>query len=94
MNTESDQEVPLPRNNGEKTKRIDLGLATLSATAAPGATHTPEEIACFCDCTPAMISTIEAGALRKMRKKVFAQFNIDIADQTDLRHWMALHFRA
>jgi hypothetical protein len=93
MNTESDQEVPLPRNNGEKTKRIDLGLATLSATAAPGATHTPEEIACFCDCTPALIASIEARALRKMRKKMAAQFNINHADTAELRRWLASHFR-
>jgi hypothetical protein len=94
MNTETDSEEPLPRNSGAKTKRIELGLAILSATATPGALYTPEEIACFCDCTASLILDIEARALRKLRKKILAQFDIDIADTAGLRRWLALHLRS
>ena len=97
MNTEHTEtacEAPLPRNSGEKSRRIDLGLAILSATAAPGATHTPQEIACFCDCTPSLIMDIEARALRKMRKKIATKFNVDLGNETDLRRWLALQLNS
>lgn len=69
-------EEPLPRNNGEKTRRIDLGLAIVSNIAPPGATFTPDEIASFCGCSAAMISAIEARALRKLRRKMRKQFSL------------------
>jgi hypothetical protein len=95
MNTETanENEAPLPHNHGAKTRRIDLGLAILSASATPGASFTAEEISCWCDCTPAMVGQIEARALRKMRKKVSAQFNLKLSDVAGLRRWMALHFQ-
>jgi hypothetical protein len=94
MNMETDNEAPLPHNNGAKTERIDLGLAIFRAVAPPRATFSAEEIACWCDCTPAMISSIEARALRKMREKASSKFDIQIADTTDLRRWMALQFHS
>jgi hypothetical protein len=90
MNATSDHEESLPRNSGKKTKRIELGLAILSAKAVPGVTYEPEEIACFCDCTPVLIANIEARALRKMRQKMAEQFNIENAETEDLRRWLAL----
>jgi hypothetical protein len=93
-NIETDCEAPLPRNSGAKTKRIELGLAILSATATPGAMYTPEEIACFCDCTTALIMDIEARALRKMRTKILAKFGIDLVNPADLRRWLALNLRS
>jgi hypothetical protein len=94
MNTETDKEELLPRNSGAKTQRIDLGLAILSALAAPRATFDQPDIAAFCGCTPAMIGHIEARALRRLREKVGTQFKIEISDVADLRRWLALHFRS
>jgi hypothetical protein len=93
MNTETDSELPLPHNDGAKTERIDLGLAVLSAVTPPRAALTPTEIAAWCDCTPSMVSQIEARALRRLREKVGAQFNIEISDLSDLRRWMATNFQ-
>jgi hypothetical protein len=94
MNTEKECEAPLPRNDGAKTRRIDLGLANLSALAPPRAEYDAHDIAAFCECTPAMIGSIEARALRRLREKVSAQFHLEISDAADLRRWMALHFRS
>jgi hypothetical protein len=94
MNTQSDSEAPLPHNDGAKTKRIDLGLAVLSALTPPQAALTPAEIAAWCGCTPSMITSIEARALRRLREKVCVQFNFSSSDQAGLRRWMALHFRS
>ena len=94
MNTDTDYEEPLPRNSGPKAERIDLGLALLSALAPCRAALTTIDIAAWCGCTPAMISSIEARALRRMKEKVSAQFKIDLSNMADLRRWMALHFHS
>jgi hypothetical protein len=57
----------LPRYyHGEKTLRIDLGLAILSARARPGERYSYEEIAAFCGCSKTLIQIIEARAIRKI----------------------------
>jgi hypothetical protein len=94
MNTEIEDEAPLPHNDGAKTQRIDLGLAILSALARPRATFEQEDIAAFCGCTKSYISHIETRALRRLRKKVAAQFDFSGSDLGDLRRWMDLHFRS
>lgn len=50
----------------EKSGRIDLGLAILSAVR-PGEQLTCAEIAAYCDCCPQRINQIEAGALERLR---------------------------
>jgi hypothetical protein len=94
MNTETDSEALLPHNDGTKTERIDLGLALLSATVPPRARLSPVDIAAWCGCTPAMISSIEARALRRMREKVRAKFHLSPSDMADRRRFLALHFQA
>jgi transposase len=94
MNTETNPEAPLPRNDGAKSERIDLGLALLSAAAPPRAMLSPADIAAWCGCTPAMISSIEARALRRMREKVRAQFRLSRSDMADRRRFLSLHFQS
>jgi hypothetical protein len=94
MNTETDNETLLPHNNGAKTERIDLGLALLSTAAPPRAALTAQDIAAWCGCTPSMISSIEARALRRLREKVRAQFNLSHSDLDDRRQFLALHFQS
>jgi hypothetical protein len=94
MNTETNPEGPLPHNHGAKTERIDLGLALLAAAAPPRATLSAVEIAAWCGCTPAMISSIEARALRRMREKVRAKFRLSRSDMTDRRRFLAMHFQS
>jgi transposase len=94
MNTETNPEVPLPHNDGAKTARIDLGLAVLSAVVPPRAMLSPADIAAWCGCTPAMISSIEARALRRMREKVRARFKLSQSDMADRRRFLALHFQS
>jgi hypothetical protein len=93
MNTETNPETPLPHNDGAKTARIDLGLALLAAVTPPRAMLSPVDIAAWCGCTPAMISSIEARALRRMREKVRAQFKLSQSDMADRRRFLALHFK-
>jgi hypothetical protein len=76
MNTETEHEAPMPRNDGAKTERIDLGLALLRAAAPPRVSFSQEDIAAWCGCTPAMIGSIEARALRRLRQKVRARFGL------------------
>lgn len=54
----------------ERSLRIDLGLAVLSAVAVPGVRYTLEEIAAFADCTKHNIFRIQTAALRKLRKRL------------------------
>jgi hypothetical protein len=91
MNTNPENEAALPHNDGAKGRRIDLGLAIFSAVAAPRTAYTAAEIAEWCDCTPAMISSIEARALRRLREKVRAQFNLSRSDMANFTRFMALH---
>ena len=88
--TSSEHEPPLPHNDGAKTRRIDLGLAILSAVAPPRVSHTPSEIAAWCACTPAMISSIEAQALRRLREKVRRSFGLARCDMGERRRLVAL----
>ncbi len=94
MRSETDCEAALPHNNGAKTERIDLGLALLSAAAPPCAGFTAEDIAAWCGCTPSMITSIEARALRRLREKVRVQFNCSLADMEDRRRFLAMHFES
>jgi hypothetical protein len=91
MNTEP--EPALPHNHGAKTQRIDLGLAILSAVAQPCVTYTPMEIAAWCGCTPAMISSIEARARRRLREKVRQQFGLARSDMASRRRFLAVQFQ-
>jgi len=93
MDTETNVETSLPHNDGAKTERIDLGLALLSATAPPRSKLSAAEIAAWCDCTPAMITGIEARALRRLREKVGAEFNLSRFDPAERRRFLALHFQ-
>jgi hypothetical protein len=88
----AEQELPLPHNDGAKTARIDLGLALLSALAPPRHSFTAVEIAAWCGCTPAMISSIEARAQRRLREKVRQHFGLARSDMADRRHFMASLF--
>ena len=90
MSTQTDCEEALPHNDGAKARRIDLGLAVLSAVAPRRATHSAAEIAEWCECTPSMISSIEARALRRLREKVRVQFNLSPAEMANLRRYLAL----
>lgn len=94
MNTDTNSEAPLPHNDGAKTARIDLGLALLAAAAPPRAILSPVDIAAWCGCTPAMISSIEARALRRLREKVRAKFRLSRSDMADRRRFLALHFQS
>jgi len=94
MNLDPNSEAPLPRNAGAKTERIDLGLSLLSALAPPGAAFSPGDIAAWCGCTPAMITSIEARALRRLREKVRAQFQLSRADMAERRRFLAVHFQS
>jgi len=85
-------EPALPHNNGAKTDRIDLGLAILSAVTPPRVPLSPKEIAAWCGCTPAMITSIEARAWRRLRQKVRQQFGSVRFDAAGRREFMALHF--
>jgi hypothetical protein len=87
-----EQEAPLPHNDGAKTERIDLGLAILSALAPPRDSFTAVEIAAWCGCTPAMISSIEARAQRRLREKVRQTFGLARSDMADRRRLLALVF--
>jgi DNA-directed RNA polymerase specialized sigma24 family protein len=51
----------------EKSARIDLGLAILSATR-PGKQLSCAEIAAYCDCTPEAIRHVEQKALARLRR--------------------------
>jgi hypothetical protein len=93
MDSETNIEPLLPHNDGEKTDRIDLGLALLASVAPPRTALSPADIAAWCDCTPAMITAIEARALRRMREKVRAKFNLSRFDMTDRRRFLTLHFQ-
>ncbi|HEV7926750.1 MAG TPA: hypothetical protein VGR14_15430 [Verrucomicrobiae bacterium] len=94
MKPPTDYEPPLPRNDGAKSERIDLGLALLSALAPRRAALTPIDIAAWCGCTPAMISSIEARAMRRMKQKVRAQFKVSPFDVAERRQFLARHFRS
>jgi hypothetical protein len=94
MSAPTSREAPLPHNNGAKTERIDLGLALLSSLAPPRAALTPIDIAAWCGCTPAMISSIEARALRRMREKVRVEFKLSHTAMADLRRFMELHLQS
>jgi hypothetical protein len=94
MNTRTGDETSLPHNNGAKTKRIDLGLALLSSLAPPRAALTTIDIAAWCACTPAMISSIEARALRRMREKVRVHFKLSRAEMANFRRFMDLHLQS
>jgi hypothetical protein len=94
MNTQTVPEAPLPHNDGAKTERIDLGLALLSALAPSRAALTAIDIAAWCGCTPSMISSIEARALRRLREKVCAHFKLSRSDLADRRRFLALHFQS
>lgn len=54
-------------NGGEKSQRIDLGLALLEAVTKPGEALTYHDIAMWAGCSRAMIQLIERRALRKLR---------------------------
>jgi hypothetical protein len=54
------------RAQDEKGKRIDLGLAIISAISPPGRAWSYVEIAAFCDCSKTAIQQIERKALRKL----------------------------
>ena len=86
----SQHEAGLPKNDGAKTERIDLGLAILSAVAPPHVSFTPSEIAAWCGCTPAMISSIEAQAQRRLREKVRRSFGLARCDMAERRRLVAL----
>jgi hypothetical protein len=94
MKTHARHEAPLPHNNGAKTKRIDLGLDLLLALAPPRAALTQDDIAAWCGCTPAMIGSIEARALRRLREKVRVGFNLSPADMTNFRRFLDLHLQS
>jgi len=91
MNMENSHEAPLPHNHGAKARRIDLGLAILSAVAPRRAIYSAAEIADWCGCTPAMVSSIEARALRRLREKVRVKFKLSQADMANLPRFLALH---
>jgi hypothetical protein len=93
METATHLETSLPHNHGAKTERIDLGLALLAAVTPPRTVLSPAEIAAWCDCTPAMITGIEARALRRMREKVREQFNLSGSDMAGSRQLLAMHFQ-
>ena len=61
------QDLSVPSSGAEKTARIDLGLALLSAVAEPGVSYTYDEIAAWCGCTNSAIYLIEQRALKKIR---------------------------
>jgi len=92
MKTQTGPGAALPHNHGAKTKRIDLGLALLSALAPPRAALDTIDIAAWCGCTPDMISSIEARALRRMKEKVRAHFKVSPFDMADRRRFLALQF--
>jgi hypothetical protein len=94
MNTQTMHAAPLPHNDGAKTERIDLGLALLSALAPPRAALTTIDIAAWCGCTPAMISVIEARALRRMKEKVREHFKVSPFDMQDRRRFLAVNFQS
>jgi hypothetical protein len=94
MKTRTVHEKPLPHNNGAKTESIDLGLALLSALTPPRAALTPIDIAAWCGCTPALITSIEARALRRMKEKVRAHFKVSAFDLEARRRFLALHFHS
>jgi hypothetical protein len=54
------------RAQDAKGKRIDLGLAIISAISPPGRLWSYVEIAAFCDCSKTAIQQIERKALRKL----------------------------
>ncbi len=78
-----------PIRNGRKGRRIDLGLAILSAAAKPRATHSAGEIAAWCDCTPAMIRAIEAQALRRLRLRLNSDPNVSQLEMRDAVQFFA-----
>ena len=51
----------LPRN-------VDLGLHLLTAVAAPGQSYDCDEIAVWCNCSPATIWQMQRSALRHIRE--------------------------
>jgi hypothetical protein len=94
MDTKTHDEAPLPRNNGAKSSRIDLGLAVLSAITPRGVELSPQDIAAWCDCTPSMITAIETKALRRMRQKAQAHFKPTDDDPDDTRLFLAPELHA
>lgn len=94
MKPPTNYETPLPHNDGPKAERIDLGLALLSALAPCRAALTTIDIAAWCGCTPAMISSIEARALRRMKEKVRTHFKVSPYDLEARRRFLALNFHS
>lgn len=64
------RDYSVPMCCGEKTTRIDLGLALLSRIAVPGVCYTRSEIAVWAGCTDSMIYQIELRALKKLRNRL------------------------
>ncbi len=58
------------RNGKDKSSRVDLGLALLTALAKPGRALTTTEIAAWCGCTNEGIRRIEQKALKKLANKL------------------------
>jgi hypothetical protein len=93
MEINMNPETTLPHNDGTKTERIDLGLAVLASVAPPQTALSPADIAAWCDCTPAMITGIEARALRRLRERVREHFKISDFDMADSRRFLESHFQ-
>jgi DNA-directed RNA polymerase specialized sigma24 family protein len=91
MNEHHRNAASLPRNSGLKTNRINLGLAILSARARRGVCYTDVEIAAYCDCSPAMISSIAARAGRRLRDKLRKEFGLAEQDLNDPEIFRAIH---
>ncbi len=71
MEETTEREMPL--SGAARSRRVDLGLALLSAVALPGVRYTQEEIAAWCGCTHGAIYVIERRALRKLRNRLLFQ---------------------
>jgi len=61
---------------------IDLGLAVSSLSLEYGHTRTYEELAAFCGCSKTAIQSIENKAIRKIRKSLYCDSDMnELLDQ-------------
>jgi len=56
--------------SGERSERVNLGLALLQRQCKPGVPLTIDDIAAWCDVGHSAIQHIEQTALRKLRKRM------------------------
>src|SRR4051794_2873653 len=64
------RDFDVERMGGDKTARVNLGLALLELHCIPGQPLSQDDIAAWCGCTNGAIAVIERKALKSLRIKL------------------------